>query len=108
MSNPAATAASGATQTPIDEHTFSAERYFATQSPPPNLEETLQDVKKFVTANRLNGRRIVLVTVRFTRSTMSMSFLFFSSIYSYDLLLMRTNTLRPYLKFIVGWNNCTA
>lgn len=57
-------------QSSIDKEPFSAERYFATQQPPANLAETLDGVRQFVIANRLNGRRIVLVTVRFILSSL--------------------------------------
>lgn len=42
---------------------FSAERYFATQEPPKNLDEIVEGVQEFVARNHQKGRRIVLVTV---------------------------------------------
>lgn len=42
---------------------FSAERYYSTQPAPASLEDTLEGVRKFVAANKLKGRRLVLVTV---------------------------------------------
>jgi hypothetical protein len=41
---------------------FSAERYFATQLPPPHLSELISGVHEFVERNHQQGRRIVLVT----------------------------------------------
>ena len=43
---------------------FSAESYFATQPAPPNLEELLLDVRKFIDKHSQEGKRLVLVTVR--------------------------------------------
>jgi hypothetical protein len=42
---------------------FSAEKYFATQLPPKNLQEILEGVRQFVETNHYRRRRIVLVTV---------------------------------------------
>ncbi|KAK9900823.1 DNA/pantothenate metabolism flavoprotein [Cystobasidium minutum MCA 4210] len=42
--------------------TFSAERFFETQEPPPKLAHLLEGVKTFVTRHALEGRRVVLVT----------------------------------------------
>jgi len=41
---------------------FSAESYFATQPPPPNLEHEIQRVKEWTTKQVATGRRVVLVT----------------------------------------------
>ena len=43
---------------------FSAESYFATQPPPPTLEEDVRAVKEFVQRQREAKRKVVLVTVR--------------------------------------------
>ena len=45
------------------EAPFSAEKYFATQPPPPNLEADVQNVRSFVQRHAQAGRRVVLVTV---------------------------------------------
>ncbi|KAH6918020.1 phosphopantothenate-cysteine ligase [Coprinopsis sp. MPI-PUGE-AT-0042] len=42
--------------------TFSAEEYFATQLPPPALEQDIAAVKEFVARQAKEGRRVVLVT----------------------------------------------
>ena len=44
--------------------TFSAEKFFETQEPPPKLAHLLEGVKEFVTRHAREGRRVVLVTVR--------------------------------------------
>ncbi|KIJ24765.1 hypothetical protein M422DRAFT_237304 [Sphaerobolus stellatus SS14] len=41
---------------------FSAESYFATQAPPPDLEQLVDGVREFVDRHIQEGRRIVLVT----------------------------------------------
>ncbi|KZP06903.1 phosphopantothenate-cysteine ligase [Athelia psychrophila] len=41
---------------------FSAEAYFASQSPPANLADDLQRVKEFIAKHRDAGRRVVLIT----------------------------------------------
>ncbi|KAF8606272.1 phosphopantothenate-cysteine ligase [Ceratobasidium sp. AG-I] len=41
---------------------FSAESYFATQPPPPGLEEAIQEVKEFVDRSLSEGRKVVLIT----------------------------------------------
>lgn len=43
---------------------FSAEKYFATQPPPPTLEEDVAQVRDFVQKQREAKRKVVLVTVR--------------------------------------------
>jgi hypothetical protein len=43
---------------------FSAESYFATQPAPPNLEELLSGVRRFIDKHSHEGKRLVLVTVR--------------------------------------------
>ena len=47
---------------------FSAESYFATQLPPPSLEEDIAFVKEFVHRQAESGRRVVLVTVSYALS----------------------------------------
>ena len=42
---------------------FSAERYFATQLPPPGLEQDVARVREFVQRQAQEGRKVVLVTV---------------------------------------------
>ena len=49
---------------PTGPTTFSAESYFATQPPPPTLDQDIQNVQSFVQRQEKEGRRIVLVTVR--------------------------------------------
>ncbi|KZT01223.1 phosphopantothenate-cysteine ligase [Laetiporus sulphureus 93-53] len=44
------------------ESTFSAERYFATQPPPPSLEQDVLHVRQFVQRHAKAGRKVVLVT----------------------------------------------
>ncbi len=44
--------------------TFSAESYFATQGPPPNLEHEVSAVRAFVAQQTEQNRNVVLVTVR--------------------------------------------
>ena len=46
---------------------FSAEKYFATQPPPPSLEQDVARVKEFLQRQLQDGRKVVLVTVRSTR-----------------------------------------
>jgi len=41
---------------------FSAEKYFATQLPPPNLEQDVSRVRSFVARHVQEGRKVVLVT----------------------------------------------
>ena len=43
---------------------FSAEKYFATQPPPPTLEEDVERVRDFVRKHQAAKRKVVLVTVR--------------------------------------------
>ena len=43
---------------------FSAEKYFATQPPPPTLEEDVARVREFVRRHQAAKRKVVLVTVR--------------------------------------------
>ena len=43
---------------------FSAEKYFATQPPPPTLEEDVARVRDFVRKHQAAKRKVVLVTVR--------------------------------------------
>ena len=43
---------------------FSAESYFATQPPPPSLDEDVAQVREFVQRQQRSGRKVVLVTVR--------------------------------------------
>ena len=43
--------------------TFSAETYFATQAPPPTLDQDVQNVRSFIQRQAEEGRRVVLVTV---------------------------------------------
>lgn len=43
---------------------FSAESYFATQPPPPTLDEDVARVRDFVQRQQKDGRKVVLVTVR--------------------------------------------
>lgn len=42
---------------------FSAETYFATQPPPPTLEEDVARVRDFLKQQRIASRKVVLVTV---------------------------------------------
>ena len=44
---------------------FSAETYFATQPPPPSLEQDVARVHEFLQKQLQDGRKVVLVTVRF-------------------------------------------
>ncbi|EMD35339.1 hypothetical protein CERSUDRAFT_116136 [Gelatoporia subvermispora B] len=44
------------------EGTFSAEQYFATQPPPPTLEQDIRRVREFAQQHVKEGRRVVLVT----------------------------------------------
>ncbi|KAH9922882.1 phosphopantothenate-cysteine ligase [Amylocystis lapponica] len=49
--------------TPSDaDTTFSAERYFATQLPPPSLEHDIAGVREFIQGHSHSGRKVVLVT----------------------------------------------
>lgn len=43
---------------------FSAEKYFATQLPPPSLEQDVARVHDFLQRQLKEGRNVVLVTVR--------------------------------------------
>lgn len=45
---------------------FSAETYFATQPPPPTLDEDVSRVRNFVKRQVSEGRKVVLVTVRYS------------------------------------------
>ena len=45
---------------------FSAERYFATQLPPPSLEHDVERVREFVQRHKEANRKVVLVTVNCT------------------------------------------
>ena len=49
---------------PVTGESFSADRYFATQPPPPSLEHDVARVKEFVQRQLQEGRKVVLVTVR--------------------------------------------
>jgi phosphopantothenate-cysteine ligase len=42
--------------------TFSAESYFATQPPPPTLQDDVDKVRKFLEKHAREGRSVVLVT----------------------------------------------
>lgn len=42
---------------------FSAEEFFASQPPPPRLQEHIDAVREFVEKNATAGRRVVLITV---------------------------------------------
>lgn len=42
---------------------FSAENYFDTQPPPPNLDQEVARVREFVQRQLGGGRKVVLVTV---------------------------------------------
>lgn len=44
--------------------TFSADSYFATQLPPPTLQQDVEQVREFVQKQIGQGRNVVLVTVR--------------------------------------------
>ena len=44
---------------------FSAAQFFDSQPKPPRLEEHLENVLQFVTKNLNNGKRVVLITVRY-------------------------------------------
>ena len=48
--------------------TFSAEDYFHTQPPPPNLDVDVHKVREFVAVHGAAGKRVVLVTVRILSS----------------------------------------
>ncbi len=52
-----------ATSSQTEEHTFSAERYFATQLPPPTLDSDVARVSEFIQRQQRDGRKVVLVTV---------------------------------------------
>jgi hypothetical protein len=43
--------------------TFSAESYFATQPPPPTLQQDVEKVREFIARQAKEGRNVVLVTV---------------------------------------------
>ena len=45
------------------QSTFSANSYFGTQFPPPNLEDDIAAVRSFIHRQRDLGRKVVLVTV---------------------------------------------
>ncbi|CAE6481545.1 unnamed protein product [Rhizoctonia solani] len=45
-----------------EETTFSAESYFETQPPPPDLDDTIKGVKDFIDYHTKSGRKIVLIT----------------------------------------------
>ena len=51
------------TQTAASNPPFSAETYYATQPPPPTLEEDVTRVRQFITRQREANRKVVLVTV---------------------------------------------
>ncbi|KAL1948979.1 hypothetical protein VTO73DRAFT_10785 [Trametes versicolor] len=51
-----------ATSSQTEEHTFSAERYFATQPPPTTLESDVARVSEFIQRQQREGRKVVLVT----------------------------------------------
>jgi phosphopantothenate-cysteine ligase len=42
---------------------FSAESYFATQPPPPTLDDDVKGVREFIARQNAEGRRVALVTV---------------------------------------------
>jgi phosphopantothenate-cysteine ligase len=46
-----------------DPTNFSAESYFATQPPPPTLEQDVQRVREWIQKQVAAGRKVVLVTV---------------------------------------------
>ena len=46
--------------------TFSAESYFATQPPPPTLQQDVEKVRDFILRQQEQGRNVVLVTVSST------------------------------------------
>lgn len=46
-----------------DGTTFSAEEYFSTQDSPSNLQDSIDGVRSFVTAQQKAGHKVVLVTV---------------------------------------------
>ena len=48
----------------VEPTTFSAEDYFATQTPPSSLHHDVEQVKNFVARQAKEGRKVVLVTVR--------------------------------------------
>ena len=48
----------------VQSEPFSAETYFATQPPPPSLEEDVARVRDFVQRQQKAGRKVALVTVR--------------------------------------------
>ena len=52
---------------PITGESFSADKYFATQPPPPSLEHDVARVKEFLQRQLQEGRKVVLVTVRRSR-----------------------------------------
>jgi phosphopantothenate-cysteine ligase len=47
-------------ETTANDAPFSAESYFATQPPPPELDEAIQGVKEFLDRNLKAGRKVVL------------------------------------------------
>ena len=56
--------AQGTYEASNDSEPFSAEKYFATQPPPPTLEEDVARVRDFVRRQQAAKRKVVLVTVR--------------------------------------------
>jgi phosphopantothenate-cysteine ligase len=48
----------------VEPTTFSAEDYFATQTPPSTLHHDVEQVKNFVARQAKEGRKVALVTVR--------------------------------------------
>ena len=47
----------------IEQTTFSAESYFATQPPPPTLQQDIEKVQDFILRQKKQGRNVVLVTM---------------------------------------------
>ena len=58
MASSSSSSSAQASETP-----FSAEKYFATQPPPPTLESDVNAVREFVERHAQQGRKVVLVTV---------------------------------------------
>ncbi|KAH7335975.1 DNA/pantothenate metabolism flavoprotein [Rhizoctonia solani] len=58
-----------------EETTFSAESYFETQPPPPDLDDTIQGVREFIDYHTKSGRKMVLITVRTRGATSAEYFL---------------------------------
>ena len=45
------------------EESFSAEKYFATQPPPANLDDDVAKVREFIKRQKDGGRKVAFVTV---------------------------------------------